>query len=290
MRAQVRPTIQSLQFDTTGWSVEQETPDVVKWTNDKAQFLSLHFFAKKPDIPCALERMDTLRSAYREGLSHAAGAVISADRVVNNGLECVQLVFKTPRQPHGMVYVGSLTFPFADFSYVVKIQCAEFGSTGVRDSAVMDLLMKDGTVFVNPVTKKIEGWAADPYDAQFVAPLLRNRSDDRQYDAQFPDHPLTAVRQILTGILRSVAADEAILGADKFRGPMSSQAGFPQPQPTPAQQPTMERFQQPPQQQAAAAMREHSSMRPDPRTLDPPMREVEEQDDSKKQWWKFWKK
>jgi hypothetical protein len=288
MRAQVRTSIQSLQFDTSGWTVEQETPDVIKWTNDKSQFLSLHFFAKKPDIPCALERMDTLRAAYRQGLSQSSGALISADRVVNNGLECVQLIFKTPRQPHGMVYVGSLTFPFADCSYVAKIQCAEFGTSGVRDSFVLDAMLKDGSVSVNPITKEIEGWSADPYDPQFTAPLLRNRSDDRQYDAQFPDHPLTAVRQILTGILRSVGADDALMAADKFRGPMPGQAGFPQSQPMQAQQPTMERFQQP--QPQINALREQSSMRSDRRGMEPPDRGDSADDDSKKQWWKFWKK
>jgi len=33
------------------------------------------------------------------------------------------MVLKIPRQPHGITYLGSLTIPFAEFSFVIKMQC-----------------------------------------------------------------------------------------------------------------------------------------------------------------------
>jgi len=270
MKAQLRPSIQSLRFDTSGWTVEGETADVIKWTNEKTQFLSLHFFAKQPDIPCSLDSIDALRLAYRLGLGQSGGALISVDCGLANGLDCVQLVFKTPRQPHGMVYVGSLTFPLADFSYVIKVQSAEFGTTGVRDSLVMDMLMRQGAVQINPASQQMEGWSADPYDPTFKSPLLANRSDDEQYDKQFPDHPLSGVRQCLYRVVETVSGDESVTTADKFDGPGGRRA---QPQPA---QPSIDRFQQ-------QGMREQMPSQQN-RDEDSDAGDADQQD--KKSWWK----
>jgi hypothetical protein len=215
------PLIGSIKFDTTGWTLDQESSDVTKWSNDKNQYLSLHFFEESPDIPCRLDNLDGLRSAYRNGLTHSGGALISVDRVQAGGMDCIKLLFKTKKPDHGMVYVGSLTFPFADFSYVVKVQCAESGVTGMRDAIVMDQLMAVGVVSLDPQTKVVAGWSSDPYDPEFRADFLRNQSDDEAYDAQFPEHPLSEVRGSLARIIDSIAADDAVLKSSKFESAQS---------------------------------------------------------------------
>jgi hypothetical protein len=131
-------------------------------------------------------------------------------------MDCIKLVFKTPRERHGMVYVGSLTFPFAEFSYVIKVQCAEFGVSGMRDAIVMDKLMGEGAVSLDPETKAISGWSGDPYDAGFKANLLCHKSDLESYDADFPDHPLTEMRKHLASIQASVKADDSVMRSLPF--------------------------------------------------------------------------
>lgn len=213
------PSIDSVKFDTTGWTLEQITFEVMRWTNHKQQILSLHFFDLPPDIPCPLTDLAELRAAYRIGLAQSGAALISADVFPVAGLDCVRLIFKSPRQPSGMVYVGSLTFPFENFSYVVKIQCAEIGTTGVRDAMVLDMLMQEGVVAFDPETATIAGWAADPYDPTFSAPLLSNRSDDETFDQMFPEHPLTDVRTSIYRILQTLRADDAVMVSPRFVGP-----------------------------------------------------------------------
>jgi hypothetical protein len=68
-------------------------------------------------------------------------------------------------------------------------------------------------------TQTIAGWASDPYDPSFVAPLLSNRSDQEAFDAMFPDHPLTDVRAYLHAILQNIHADEEVMLSPRFVGP-----------------------------------------------------------------------
>ena len=210
------PLIGSIKFDTTGWTLDHESSDVSKWSNDKNQYLSFHFFEKRPDIPCHLDDLNGLRSAYRNGLKHSGGALISLDRVQAGGMDCIKLVFKSEK-PNGIVYVGSLTFPFDDFSYVVKVQCGQTDGSSGRDSKVMEQLMAAGVVSLDSATKVVVGWRSDPYDSEFSADFLRNQSDDEAYDAQFPEHPLTEVRNALARIIDSIAADDAVLQSSKFQ-------------------------------------------------------------------------
>ena len=113
-----------------------------------------------------------------------------------------------PQQPHGMSYVSSITLPRRDFSFVVKIQCPEQGTTGIRDAMIGELMMRSGQVEIED-NGQISGWWADPYDPIFDSGLARNLAEDEKYDGDFPDHPLSRLSPILRrieGTLR-VAAD-----------------------------------------------------------------------------------
>ncbi len=213
------PSIESIYFDTSGWTPQPMTAETMRWTNTKQQQLSLHWFELPPDIPCRLTDVDGLRSAYREGLSDVGAALIAADVFPVGRLDCMSLIFKAQRQPQGMVYVGSLTFPFEQFSFVIKIECPELGTTGVRDAMVLDMLMQQGAVAFDSNSQTILGWASDPYDRSYQAPLLSNRSDDPAYDSMFPDHPLTDVRSQFSRILLTLRADEEIMSSARFVGP-----------------------------------------------------------------------
>jgi hypothetical protein len=213
------PSIESLKFDTTGWQPEDISMESKKWVNPLGELLSLHYIAAPPEVPAHLTDMAALRDAYRHGLAKAGAAMVSCDVFAVGKLDCLMLLFKSPRQPAGMVYVGSVTLPFEDFSFVIKIQCAEGEQTGVRDAMVLDALMQQGVVFFDEETQVLSGWAADPYDPSFTAPLLSNRSDDPIFDGNFPDHPLTHVRAYFDHILSTLWADEEVMVSPRFVGP-----------------------------------------------------------------------
>jgi hypothetical protein len=45
-----------------------------------------------------------------------------------------------------MIYIASITIPFENCSFVIKIQANEVDVTGIRDSAILGKLMASGEV------------------------------------------------------------------------------------------------------------------------------------------------
>ena len=209
--------IDSLQFDTADWQLLEQNQDEIVWQNDRdAAFVTLHYFSKPPDIPCALSNLGTLRDAYRQGVASVGGGLVHAEVIKLKQLDCVDILLKVPQEPSGMTYISSMTFPFAQFSYVIKIQAEEMGMTGFRDSVVAAMLMEQGEDLMNPNVENPGGWFSDPYDPAFKGPVLRNKSDSEEYDEQFAAHPLSRVRRILRSIKETLNPSEDLYAAKKF--------------------------------------------------------------------------
>ena len=98
------------------------------------------------------------------------------------------------------MYTGSLTIPFRDFSYVIKAQCEERGTTGVREAILFDKGRRAGTVTIGPDGKIGGDW----------------NPDDEQYDADFPQHPLTRLRILLAKFQTTCVIDSAIASLPAF--------------------------------------------------------------------------
>lgn len=218
------PTIDSLHFDTTGWQPGEGTEETLTWTNEQGDDLSLHFFAIPPDIPLPLTDISGLRNFYREGVTQAGGALVSMDVISLDDLDSIRLLLKSPQQPTGMTYIGSLTLPFADFSYVLRVESPESRITGVREAVLASQFMearhKVGKMMVEMDEEgRIIGWSQDPYDPSFTAPVLRSLADDEKYDAMFPDHPLSRVRRCLQRLEATITVDPQVRKAKPFSGP-----------------------------------------------------------------------
>ena len=107
----------------------------------------------------------------------------------------------------GRTYLGSLTLPFRDFSYVVKVQYREWGMTGAREAAVLSQRAELEDWF--------EGWIVDPSDPT-PRHLARNLSEGPQYDSLFPNHPLSRVRNSLDALQASMRIAEDVKGLPLF--------------------------------------------------------------------------
>lgn len=214
------PSIESVSCDTSnleplpGWSDAIRT-----WQADGgATIVSLNYFPLPPDIAVSLGRLDELRRSYRDGLGNGRGLVELDVREVFD-LRAVWLIFKVRQNPTGMTYVESLTLPFQEFSYVLKVDCAETGTTGVRDAVVFAMEQQSGRVKFNSPAEFPLGWTQDPYDPSFRSPVMRNLSDDERYDERFPDHPLSRARRLLTSMLSTLEVSDEVRTALKFSGP-----------------------------------------------------------------------
>ncbi|MDY7227920.1 hypothetical protein [Hyalangium rubrum] len=224
------PSLDDLRLDLTGWTPKQHSESEAYWFNASGDLLSLHFFSEPPDIPVPLEDLSGLRATYRKSMHEVGGGIVEVDTVPLAGLRAIRTVFKFPQQPKGMTYLATLTLPFAECSYVLKVQCPEQGTTGVRDSSVFAEAMAQVQLSTQEEVQRWmqEQWAQDPYEPSDRGPVRRNRSDDARYDERFPEHPLSRARRALAHLERTVKVTPALSQARPFTGPSTPPGSAPQ--------------------------------------------------------------
>ncbi|RSK38414.1 hypothetical protein [Hymenobacter perfusus] len=209
-----KPALDSLIFDSTGWLLRDHSTNHRAWEHPSAPaVLSVHFFALPPDLPRGLD-LTNLRQQYRNSLIQNAGGLIEVSRGQVEALPLIRTLFKLPQSPSGMGYIGALTLPFREYSYVVKVQAQEDGMTGQRESVVAEKLFQTGTLHLT--NEGFASWAADPYQPNFTAGALMNQSEQAAYDALFPEHPLTLVRQTLDWLETSLRLKTVLLNTPRF--------------------------------------------------------------------------
>lgn len=69
--------------------------------------------------------------------------------------------------------------------------------TGVRDTQVYSYMMNEGII------KGPDEWCRDPYDADYKKGILMNRSEEEQFDKDFPWHPLTEARNFVKFVVEN---------------------------------------------------------------------------------------
>ncbi|PZM84736.1 MAG: hypothetical protein DKT66_08915 [Candidatus Melainabacteria bacterium] len=208
-------SIRSISFDTTDWIQLEATETCVTWHNQRREVLFLHYFPIRPDIPCSLNDVATLRDSYRRGVNQSGGGLVSVNVVRVQGLLGTRTIFKFPQQPSGIAYVASLTFPFRDFSFVIKLQCPENEPTGTREAVVLEQLLKTGEISIGPEGNPI-GWSRDPYEPNLVAGTQMTLAEEIKYDEHFPEHPLSRARGFLTRVVNSINFTPEVLSSPAF--------------------------------------------------------------------------
>ena len=146
-------------------------------------------FQAGPDLPPGTKSRLELQEFYRGRICSGGVEMVEFRLKPVAGIPSVWMILKFPRKPHGMVYLRSLTIPFAMFSYVLKMQCEERGLTGIREAAIFLDAQAEGGVILE---------AAEELMGNF-------NSDDARYDDQFPNHPLSRLRREFAFIAHTFA-------------------------------------------------------------------------------------
>ena len=126
--------------------------------------------------------------AYESG-----GAIIEVKKVKLGSFDTIKTIIKFPMKPAGIAYIGSYTIPFKSFSYVVKVQCIEQGDTGMRDTIILEMMIRNGTVQLGEEQGIMKGWMRDPYDDSIHLPYMMNLSESEEFDKMFPKHSYPSV-------------------------------------------------------------------------------------------------
>lgn len=211
--------LNAITFNETGFESQENEQDVSIvdiWLTPQGDRLKLHYYPIPPDLDADLNNVDSVRLTYRQLVDGAGFGIVEVDTVIIDGCTAVRTLFKCEQEPKGRLYLGSLTFPFRDFSYVLKLQCNELGTTGIRDSIILNNLMGSGEVDVDPKLGKIIGWLDDPYNPSEMRAMTRNKSERPEYDAQFPDHPLSRARCVLNYLEHTVKIADVVKRQPSF--------------------------------------------------------------------------
>jgi len=220
------PDINCVLLDTRGWHAAEQSPSEVIWLNSLeycSAVLSLNYFPVKPDIPFALSEVGSLRNSYRAMAIENLGGLLKADVVDVAGIKSIETLFKfpIPEQSRGLNYIASIILPFAQFSYVIKVQSAELGTTGIRETVLFAKLRPaveiDQQELKTTGATKIKGLDKDPYDPTIQYTNMPSIFEDEQYDAEFPDHPLSKVRRWMKQIKATTSLDASLLNQPRFR-------------------------------------------------------------------------
>jgi len=189
------PSLASVTFDASGFHFQGERDGARVWHTPAGDALGIFYFPLKPDIDADVRSVEKIRQAIRPRVTAAGAAIIELETTETDSCLALRQIIKVPQQPHGMTYVGSLLLPFRDFSFVIKVQCQEHGTTGMRDAIIANEALGDGRVTRD--REEVTGWMHDPYDPDLHGGFHWNLSEAPEYDVRFPDHPLSRLRLVL---------------------------------------------------------------------------------------------
>jgi hypothetical protein len=196
----------SVTFDVSRYEYQGVRDGAKVWHTADGYGLGLYFFDKRPDVPSGLTSASQLRDNYSSLLGDKFRVidckVQSSDKVPSVWL----IVGGLEPASKAAVYVGSITVPFHDFSFVIKMQAAERGTTGMREAMLVARALNDGTGSIQDGKFVPHGWSVD----------------DEQFDKLLPKHPLSRLRQELKIIAGSLRIDEKVKRATPFDLPQDS--------------------------------------------------------------------
>lgn len=173
----------------------EDSASAIKWLSPNEDAVaSINFIKLVPDLP-AINDVNLLRDFYRSRLAQSNGGLIQVDIIKIHDIQSVKCIFKMRMDDGRMVYSASITIPFGNCSFVLKVQAAEGGITGMREAVITNKLLASNEIQFTGET--IENWFSDPYDPTVRTGNLMNRSEQEIYDKDFPDHPLSIARNVI---------------------------------------------------------------------------------------------
>ena len=211
------PSLDSITFDTTDLIPQGDKNGVRVWLTPDGDGVGLYYFPMPPDIVADVNSLSSVSSFYGRQIATARITGILIDTMEIDECRVIKMIVRVPQQPSGITYVGSFTLPFRDFSFVVKMQCAERGLTGMRKSLIMDEFLGNGEIKIDK-SDKIDGWEKT-LDSVDSSSWKINKAEAIEYDVKFPNHPLSILRHTFSQIEKSLKVSDDVKQEPRFTYP-----------------------------------------------------------------------
>lgn len=154
-------------------------------------------FPIKKDIAMAFDNDKAVIDGIHGVLRDDQGLVEVKSGLTNGRWKYVYSIVKTKLEPSGMQYILTLQIDMNDFCMNIQAYFDEAGTTGLRDTTIMNQLISEGKI----TPPNMSGWFKDPYDENHKKGLLMNASEKEEYDYRFPQHPLSEIRHLAKYII-----------------------------------------------------------------------------------------
>ena len=181
-----------IDLATDQWHlIREEPPNNRIWMNPKRSLLQQRLILVPPnDLPADYPNIESQRAFYK-GMNWPMTAV---DSLLIHGVEGFSTLLKVRIEQGRDAYrvLGVMMFTWESFFCGFHFQADELGMTGQRE--VMASILS-GQKFFGPYT------------------------DDEEYDAMLPDHPLSLVRRYMKHMAATIDFDDELKRAKPFRGP-----------------------------------------------------------------------
>lgn len=208
------PSIEDLQFDTTGWTPREEAIESRRaWVNEWGDLLTLRYNAGVPKSP-SLFRSQALRDYFTQQVAAGGGCILSLDLLHVKGVAISKLIFKSPQAPGGWGYLGTLMLAYKDFSYSLRIQTLDRSGDEARGQYVWNWLHESQPADADCLALWF-GREGVPHDTTDVHACL---ADDIRWDEKFPQHPLSRLREELGRVVPSILVSRDVKNSLPHRG------------------------------------------------------------------------
>ena len=201
-----------LSFDVFGWKIMDNKPSLKSWIKkDKTAFVGIEI--SKVAYPYQVHEIEKIIDDERsQVIASDFGGIISCEIQNIEGFDFIETIVKSPVSPNGipsgMNYIGTLRLPLEDCYFEIMIKICENGTTGMRDSAIFSKWFQENGAIESHENGQIIGWVKDPYNESIVDGRPMNLSEQEKYDNDFPDHPLSELREKMKTLRESMIIDE----------------------------------------------------------------------------------
>jgi len=212
-------------FDTTGWTLTENTPAKMAWTHANGAQLTLSK-ASRPAADVVSTSLTELRQHCRARATAKNEGIVSVEPRSCGGVPAVEVITKYERPP-GYGFIGRLEVNTDADEYLIYLGADE-RFTGAREAVVnmqrlaLGEIPVEGMISGRKGPSAIPGMQFDPYDAGRDDAALNALSDDPRLDAVFPDHPLTFIRSVLAALCSSLEC----FAESPLRNPVTSVSGL----------------------------------------------------------------
>jgi hypothetical protein len=182
------------------WQLVNQEPLAAHWRDGAGDVICLSFFPASSDLP-ELSDDAALWCYCRDGAEEQSAGLIEV--ATSEGAEgrCLTYVYKR-LEGRRMTFFAVAETLVVHGKWLWMVIANEKAVTGMRETLVTDKLLRTGQLTLESYQTS---WASDPYAPEYAGVdqrSLRYISDAEEYDADFPDHPLSKVRRELRRVVK----------------------------------------------------------------------------------------